>query len=1318
MSKKLISILLTVSILFSCFSMTVFAAESEINYSGAEEWRSSNTFSSAYNDVFDVSVYISPTCQALGLQMSLKFNSNNITYVSDSCKLNENIKYADVMVNTPTRTTILTNVLFEPKNGETFTQKTKVLSFSFCAKKASSDNVINYSVAEFYDASNDMKELDHSLVTVEVTKASSTELSSITVTPPTKTTYYQGESFNTAGMSVTAKYSDGTTKDVTTSATYSGFDTNKTGTQTITVSYGGKTATFTVTVVAVTLTKIEVTTKPTKTTYYVGDSLNTTGIKITGTYNNGTTNDVTSSAAYSGFDTNKTGTQTITVSCGEKTANFEITVLALSITEFTLTPPAKLTYFVGESLNRSGLKATVKYNSGKLLDVTDDIELSGFDSSSVGTKTVAASYGGKTATFNVTILEVTVESITVTPPTKTSYYIGENLDTSGMTISANYNNGTSENVTDKATVTGFDSTTNGEKTLTVEYGGKTATFKVTILAVTIESITVTTPTKTSYYIGENLDTSGMTVTANYNNGTSENVTDKATVTGFDSKINGEKTVMVEYGGKTATFKITILAVTVESITVTPPTKTSYYIGENLDTSGMTVTANYNNGTSENVTDKVTITGFDSTTNGEKTVMVEYGDKSGTFNVTIIEVEIDYITVNAPHKTSYFIGEKLDTEGLFVVAHYNDGSERDVTENAVITGFDSTTDGVKSVVVEVGGKIASFEVTVFSAQLEYIYVTDVTKEEYFVGEELDLDTFKIIAHYNNGEEIDVTSQVNVYNYNKDVSGTYCLEFKFGECSAWMYVRVIDIVPVALTLTPPMKTKYFVGEELDTTGMVVVAQYNDGTEKDVTSECSIYDYYSDYARICNVAVSYMDCVTRFDVEIVDVDYISVVSPPNKTNYFVGEELDLTGLSVSAYFTDGTQRDVTNEIIIGEFNSGWQHDFDMSVCYLSRYAYFHISIIEVAVTDLKVTPPNKLTYDCGEELDLTGFYVEAVYNNGTVKNVTSDTAVNYFDSSYPGTRELNIEYGGVRKSIFVNIIGVDRLIVTPPAKTTYFIGEELNLDGLKVIAVMTDETQRDVTSQISITDYDNTRFGECVVCVRYKDKIERFTVQIFDVTVSELILTPPNKTEYTQYDEVTTEGMKVVAKYNNGTEENVTDRVNITGLNTYNVGTYNVEVSYGGLTVSFEIKVNTPIGNELEITAPSQTEYFIGEDLNFDGFSAIMNYSDGHKEDVTNKVTILGYDCAVAGIVSVKVVYENYTSEFQVEVIRFLLGDVNFDGKISAMDSLLVQKFVSGRFSDPTPKQVKTMDVDFNGIISGSDSFQIQKYAAGIISKFERK
>ncbi|MBP3446738.1 MAG: bacterial Ig-like domain-containing protein [Clostridia bacterium] len=76
---------------------------------------------------------------------------------------------------------------------------------------------------------------------------------------------------------------------------------------------------------------------------------------------------------------------------------------------------------------------------------------------------------------------VAITSIAVTKaPTKVEYVIGDAFDATGLTIKADYNNGTSATLTEGFTLSEVDMSTAGEKTVTVTYEGKTATFTITV----------------------------------------------------------------------------------------------------------------------------------------------------------------------------------------------------------------------------------------------------------------------------------------------------------------------------------------------------------------------------------------------------------------------------------------------------------------------------------------------------------------------------------------------------------------------------------------------------------------------------------------------------------------------------------------------------------------------------------------------------------------------------------------------------------------------------------------------------------------------
>jgi hypothetical protein len=154
-------------------------------------------------------------------------------------------------------------------------------------------------------------------------------LQSIAVTsPPTKTVYVKGETLDISGLVVTGTYSGGMTKVETVNLSdISGYNKDTTETQTLTVTVGGKTATFTVTVNNTALQSIAITSPPTKTVYAQGEALDLSGIVVTGTYAGGTTKvETVTLANISGYNKDTTGQQTVTVTINGETATFIVTV--------------------------------------------------------------------------------------------------------------------------------------------------------------------------------------------------------------------------------------------------------------------------------------------------------------------------------------------------------------------------------------------------------------------------------------------------------------------------------------------------------------------------------------------------------------------------------------------------------------------------------------------------------------------------------------------------------------------------------------------------------------------------------------------------------------------------------------------------------------------------------------------------------------------------------------------------------------------------------------------------------------------------------
>lgn len=220
-----------------------------------------------------------------------------------------------------------------------------------------------------------------------------------------------------------------------------------------------------------------------------------------------------------------------------------------------------------------------------------------------------------------------------------------------MIVTASYNNGLKEEVTDYKTSEITDES--GTQIIEISYGGKTTYVAVEVIGKSVESISVTkAPLKSSYVIGSDFDTTGMELTAYYNDGTSKVVTDYY-VSSLPATL-GEGTVKVSYGGKSTTINVTIKDKALVKIKVTEPKKTTYFKGEQLDTTGMVVYAVYNNKKSEPVTDYV-LSGF-GVSDESNHVTVSYKSLTASFEVFIHNPTGEWI--NTKEATCENAGEKV------------------------------------------------------------------------------------------------------------------------------------------------------------------------------------------------------------------------------------------------------------------------------------------------------------------------------------------------------------------------------------------------------------------------------------------------------------------------------------------------------------------------------------------------------------------------------------------------------------------------------------------------------------------------------------
>jgi len=451
-----------------------------------------------------------------------------------------------------------------------------------------------------------------------------------------KTTSFEvGDTF--IKPTVTAHYDDSTTSDVTESTTFSGYNMNSVGNYTVTASYTKgsvtKTATYSISVTASTKTLSSIEVSNPKTSFTVGDTFSFGGT-VTATYSNASQSDVTESATFSGYNMSQTGDQTVTVSYTyqgtTKTDTYNINVAAApsevtiavddipstySSTSFTASGYSFSCSNIGNSYSAGNMQwrsgqgymyntsaisniSSIKINSpttgsfsGTIFVGSSSHPTSGTSYSITGGQTVSingspsyftiqagsVSGGAKSGSIVIgqTTSQKTLSSIAVaTAPTKTTYTTGETFDPTGLVIRRYYSDSTNDtytyaNHTSEFTFNPTTSTalTTENTSVTITYSNKSTTQGITVNAAvkTLSSIAVSTaPTKTTYVVDETFNPTGLVITRNYSDSTSDTYTyaDHTSEFSFNPSTSTPLTtqhdsVTITYGGLTCQQAITV-----------------------------------------------------------------------------------------------------------------------------------------------------------------------------------------------------------------------------------------------------------------------------------------------------------------------------------------------------------------------------------------------------------------------------------------------------------------------------------------------------------------------------------------------------------------------------------------------------------------------------------------------------------------------------------------------------------------------------------------------------------------------------------------
>lgn len=741
------------------------------------------------------------------------------------------------------------------------------------------------------------------------------------------------------------------------------------------------------------------------------------------------------------------------------------------LTGITVTKiPNKTTFYQGELFDSTGLEVSKTYSDGALETITD-YELSGFDSSSAGTKTITVTASGKTTTFEITVSEASITAVSVTTmPTKVNYHIGKEFDSTGIVVTATASDGNTIDVTKDCTYSGFDSSSPKQCEITVHYGSFTCTFEVTIMQP--ERISNIESTSGIYFVGDTTEVKVTGITVEYSDG-SERIESGYVVENKVLSESGTIPISVKYFNVIGVVNVSVYSSlllhigspnyedvtanfdpSTNTLTISGTGKLTDSLSDNLENINIPnnlytrcTTLFFEDGITEVVgsfsSDFKSLTDI----NFPNTITYIDTDSFPIFLGTRLEIPTSVSTIysdafkSCPNLTEIIFHEGLEEigEGSFEGCN----SLKNIVFPESLWALDYAFSDITLDYIEIGRKNIAFDsnirvpdcknLTIRGGDIDQIFYTNslenltLKKDVVFsrtsvfskcsalksatiengitvIPEECFKDTqlanvsipTSVASIGENAFKTSVTTNITLNKKTNEISGS-----PWGATGTITWLILATRIEVSHM---PAKTRYFVGEPFDTTGLVITAYYADNTSTQATGYTLSSPDMSTYGNKI-VTVTFDGKTVDFSILVVDISGIEVKNMPTKTEYPKGDVFDTTGLSILVKYTDGTSETITTGFEVSGFDSSSVGEKTITVTYKTHTATFKVTVYDLS--GIRITSfPSKVYYKIGETFDPSGLTVAEVRQDGTEKEIT-DYDISGFDSSTAGSKTITVSY-----------------------------------------------------------------------------------------------------------------------------------------------------------------------------------------------------------------------------------------------------------------------------------------------------------------------
>lgn len=345
----------------------------------------------------------------------------------------------------------------------------------------------------------------------------------------------------------------------------------------------------------------------------------------------------------------------------------------------------------------------------------------------------------------------------------------------------------------------------------------------------------------------------------------------------------------------------------------------------------------------------------------------------------------------------------------------------------------------------------------------------SKLTYYKDDKLSSDGLSIKVKYENGESEVVNEGFTCSPTELTRVGNQTITVSYqGQKTSFDVMVNNDEVSEISIIKKPYKLEFAVDEEINVDGISVELKYASGKKKETNEGLTFSpkSFRAEGTQTVYVTYGQKTCNYTVSVKKAQLTSIELRSLPNKLEYFDDEKLDTTGMVLIGKYSNGKTKEIDSGytcapmyLSVSDVNSeDYTERQRVVVKYENLSTDFEVVVKAIVETAISVEP-NKTSYRVGESISASDLSVKVIFSDGYSEVLTEGYTIYPTQLSNAGNQEITVSYEGLSANYNVQVEKKEIshiVIVTPPSKSVYKIGETIDLNGLSLSVVYKDGTK----------------------------------------------------------------------------------------------------------------------------------------------------------------------------------------------------------------------------------------------------------------------